>query len=107
MQVGPGSYGERGLTVIKCLGEKRRLGALHRALVISTRTTVGYITAPVVHNTRAIRTAMVEPRARTLELPLLVWSGTILFLFFVSLGLRQSVFVALSPPVQVREFWKS
>ena len=96
MQVGLGSYGKRGLTGIKCSGEKRRLGALHRALVIST--IVEYITAPAVHNTRTIRTAIIEPHARTLELLLLEWSGTILFFFALSLGLRLSVFAALSPP---------
>ena len=45
-----------------------------------------------------VRTRTIEPHARTLELPLLVRSGSFFFLFCLKLGLRGSVFVVRSPP---------
>ena len=45
-----------------------------------------------------VRTGIIGPRARTLELPLLVRSGSFFFLFCLRLGLRGSVFAVRSPP---------
>jgi len=47
----------------------------------------------------AVRTRIIEPEARTLELPLLVRSGSFFFLFCLKLGLRGSVFAVRSPPL--------
>jgi len=45
-----------------------------------------------------VRTRIIEPEARTLELPLLVRSGSFFFLFCLKQGLRGSVFAVRSPP---------
>jgi len=45
----------------------------------------------------AVRTGIIEPHARTLELLLLVWSDTFFFFFCLKLALRGSVVAVLSP----------
>jgi len=45
-----------------------------------------------------VRTRIIGPDARTLELPLLVRSGSFFFLFCLKLGLRGSVFAVRSTP---------
>jgi len=45
-----------------------------------------------------VRTRIIGPHARTLELPLLVRSGSFFFLFCLKLGLRGSVFAVRSTP---------
>ena len=54
----------------------------------------------VLHTTKSptVRTGIIGPRARTLELPLLVRSGSFFFFFCFRLGLRGSVFAVRSPP---------
>ena len=49
-----------------------------------------------------VRTRIINPRARTLELPLLVRSSTFLFFFCVKPGMRQSVFSQCSRPLSKR-----
>ena len=49
-------------------------------------------------NKPTVRTGIIRPHARTLELPLLVRSGSFFFLFCLRLGLRGSVFAVRSPP---------
>jgi len=45
-----------------------------------------------------VRTGIIGPDSRTLELPLLVWSGSFFFFFCLKLGLRRSLFAVRSPP---------
>ena len=45
-----------------------------------------------------VRTRIIGPEARTLELPLLVRSGSFFFFFCLKQGLRGSVFAVRSPP---------
>ena len=45
-----------------------------------------------------VRTGIIGPDSRTLELPLLVWSDSFFFFFCVKLGLRRSLFAVRSPP---------
>ena len=45
-----------------------------------------------------VRTRIIEPEAKTLELPLLVRSGSFFFLFCLKLELRGSLFAVRSPP---------
>ena len=48
--------------------------------------------------TDTVRTRIIGPEAKTLELPLLVKSGSFYFLFCLKFGLRVSVFAVRSPP---------
>jgi len=52
------------------------------------------------HSSITARTKIIEPRAKTLELPLLVWSSTFLF-FCLELGLDQ-FFRSGFPPLSKR-----
>ena len=45
-----------------------------------------------------VRTGIIGPDSRTLELPLLVWFGSFFFFFCLKLGLRRSLFAVRSPP---------
>jgi len=45
-----------------------------------------------------VRTQIIGPEARTLELPFLVRPGSFFFFFCLKLGLRGSVFAVRSPP---------
>ena len=51
-----------------------------------------------------VKIGIIGPRARTLELPLLVRSGSFFFLFCLRLGLRGQFLLCPRPPIQEREF---
>ena len=55
-------------------------------------------------NWNSVRTGIIEPRAKTLGLSLLIRSGIIFFCFFVlSLRLKRPVFAVVVSPIQERE----
>jgi len=56
-----------------------------------------HCTMTVNHST-TVRTGIIGPDFRTLELPLLVWSDYFFFFFCLKLGLRRSLFAVRSPP---------
>jgi len=63
-----------------------------------TSRTYSYQITEVVLPTPTVRTGIIGPDFRTLELPLLVWSDYFFFFFCLKLSLRRSLFAVRSPP---------
>jgi len=49
-------------------------------------------------SSHTVRTGIIGPDSRTLELPLLVWSGYFFFFICLELGLKRPLFAVRSPP---------
>ena len=58
----------------------------------------GISTKQLKLKSNTVRTGIIGPDSRTLELPLLVWSGSFFFFFCLKLRLRRSLFAVRSPP---------